>query len=365
MERLEAYLVLNSLRLIGPVRVRRLVERFGSVEQVFLQSTSSLASVEGVGQKAAESIRAWEQNFDLAGELAELQRLGIGVIDREDERYPQQLLEIYDPPLLLYYKGDLEAAKRRGIGVVGSRQTSHYGLETAKKLSYQMAYAGLPVASGLARGIDTAAHQGALAAKGRTVAVLGCSLDLMYPPENQALAEMIVEKNGLLLSEFPLKTPPDKQTFPMRNRIVSGLSGGVLVIEAGAESGALITARMALEQGRQVFAIPGRIDNPLAKGCHRLIKEGAKLVESVEDVLAEFEFLFPPAAISEPRRVLPSDLSEDEQVILKNLGMEEVHLDELTRKCGLPSARMSSTLLRLEMRKLVRQLPGKFFVKTD
>ncbi|MDR0533365.1 MAG: DNA-processing protein DprA [Verrucomicrobiales bacterium] len=365
MERLEAYLILNSLRLIGPVRVRKLMERFGSVEQILLQSTSSLASVEGVGQKAAESIRAWEQNFDLAGELAELQRLGIGVIDREDERYPQQLLEIYDPPLLLYYKGDLEAAKRRGIGVVGSRQTSHYGLETAKKLSYQMAYAGLPVVSGLARGIDTAAHQGALAAKGRTVAVLGCSLDLMYPPENQALAEMIVEKDGLLLSEFPLKTPPDKQTFPMRNRVVSGLSGGVLVVEAGAESGALITARMALDQGRQVFAIPGRIDNPLAKGCHRLIKDGAKLVESVEDVLAEFEFLFPPAAISEPRRVLPADLSEDEQVILKNLGMEEVHLDELTRKCGLPSARMSSTLLRLEMRKLVRQLPGKFFVKTD
>jgi DNA processing protein len=365
MERLEAYLVLNSLRLIGPVRVRRLVERFGSVEQIFLQSTSSLTSVEGVGQKAAESIRAWEQNFDLAGELAELQRLGIGVIDREDKRYPQQLLEIYDPPLLLYYKGDLAAANRHGVGVVGARQTSHYGLETAKKLSYQMAYAGLTVVSGLARGIDTAAHQGALAAKGRTVAVMGCSLDLMYPPENQALAEMIMEKDGLLLSEFPLKTPPDKQTFPMRNRIVSGLCGGVLVVEAGAESGALITARMALDQGRQVFAVPGRIDNPLAKGCHRLIKEGAKLVESVEDVLAEFEFLFPKSAISESRRVFPSDLSADERVILENLAVEEVHLDELTRKCGLPSARMSSILLRLEMRKLVCQLPGKFFVKTD
>ncbi|MDR1305059.1 MAG: DNA-processing protein DprA [Verrucomicrobiales bacterium] len=365
MERLDGYLILNSLRLIGPVRVRRLLDAFGSVEKIFLQSAASLSAVAGIGPKAAASIRDWEQHFDPVAELAELRRLNLSVIDREDARYPQQLLEIYDPPLVLYYQGDLAAAKRRGIGVVGSRQTSPYGLETARKLSYQMAYAGLPVVSGLARGIDTAAHQGALAAKGRTVAVLGCSLDLMYPPENQALAEMIVERNGLLLSEFPLKTPPDKQTFPMRNRIVSGLSGGVLVVEAGADSGALITARMALDQGRQVFAVPGRIDNPQSKGCHRLIKEGAKLVESVEDILAEFEFLFPKAAISEPRRTLPADLSADERVILEHLGLEEVHLDELTRKCGLPSARMSSTLLRLEMRKLARQLPGKFFVKTD
>jgi DNA processing protein len=365
MERLDAYLILNSLRLIGPVRVRRLLEAFGSVENIFLQHTASLSAVDGIGQKAAESIREWEKNFDPAAELAELRRLNISVIDREDARYPKQLLEIYDPPLVLYYKGDLAAAQRRGVGVVGSRQTSHYGLETAKKLSYQMAYAGLPVVSGLARGIDTAAHQGALAAKGRTIAVLGCSLDLMYPPENQALAELMVEKNGLLLSEFPLRTPPDKQTFPMRNRIVSGLSGGVLVVEAGADSGALITARMALDQGRQVFAVPGRIDNPQSRGCHRLIKEGAKLVESVEDILAEFEFLFPKSAISEPRRALPADLSEDERVILEHLGMEEIQLDELIRKCQLPSARMSSTLLRLEMRKLVRQLPGKFFIKTD
>ncbi|MDR2462872.1 MAG: DNA-processing protein DprA [Verrucomicrobiales bacterium] len=365
MERLECYLVLNSLRLIGPARVRRLRQAFGSVEKIFSQSASALAAVDGIGQKIAQSLREWERNFDLAEELRRLVELNVSVIDCEDERYPKQLTEIYDPPLVLYYKGDLAAVNRRGVGVVGSRQTSHYGLETAKKLSYQMAYAGLTVTSGLARGIDTAAHQGALAAKGRTVAVLGCSLDLMYPPENQALADAMIENNGLLLSEFSLKTPPDKQTFPMRNRIVSGLSGGVLVIEAGEHSGALITARMAADQGRQVFAVPGRIDNPQAKGCHRLIKDGAKLVESVDDILAEFEFLFSKVTVSESRRALPEDLTDEERLIMEKLEMEEIHLDELTRKCGLPSARMSSTLLRLEMRKLVRQLPGKFFVKTD
>ena len=351
MTRTEYYLILNSLRHIGPVRVRRLLEVFGSVESIFTQSTRTLASVDRVGQAAAESIKNWEKEFDPEAELKRAGELGLSLIDCEDAAYPAQLAEIYDAPLVLYYKGDLEAARRRGVAVVGSRHTSSYGLETAKKLSYQMAYAGLSVNSGLARGIDTAAHQGALAAKGRTVAVLGCSLDLMYPPENKVLAEAIVEMNGLLLSEFPLGTAPDKQTFPMRNRLVSGLSGGVLVVEAGESSGALITARMALEQGRQVFAVPGRIDNPHAKGCHRLIKDGAKLVETVEDVLAEFEFLFPQTP-EQPRRPWPEDLSAEEKTILGLLGTEELHLDELIRKSGLPSAGASSTLLRLEIRKL-------------
>ncbi|MDD5261603.1 MAG: DNA-processing protein DprA [Methylacidiphilales bacterium] len=365
MTRTEYYLILNSLRLIGPVRVRRLLDAFGSVENVFSQSTRALASVDGIGKAAAESIKNWENVFNPEEELNRAGELGVQVIDREDPAYPAQLLEIYDPPLVLYYKGDLEAAKRRGVAVVGARHTSHYGLETAKKLAYQIAYAGLTINSGLARGIDTAAHQAALAAKGRTIAVLGCSLDLMYPPENRALAEAIVEKGGLLLSEFPFGTPPDKQTFPMRNRVVSGLSGGVLVVEAGESSGALITARMALDQGRLVFAVPGRIDNPQAKGCHRLIKDGAKLVEGVEDVLAEFEFLFPKNALAEPRKAAPADLSSEEKQLFELLTTEEVHLDELIRKCGLPSSTVSSTLLRLEMRKLVRQLPGKYFIKTD
>ncbi len=364
MTRTECYLVMNSLRLIGPIRVRKLREALGSVEAVFSERGSTLARIEGIGQAAADSLSAWEKTFDLQKELDQIRELNLQVVDCEDEAYPEQLKEIYDPPLVLYYRGDLEAARKRSIAVVGSRNTTYYGLETAKKLSYQMAYAGLTVGSGLARGIDTAAHQGALAAKGRTLAVIGSSMDLVYPPENRALAEMIAEKGGVVMSEFCLGTPPDKQTFPMRNRIVSGLSRGVLVVEAGEKSGALITARMALDQGRQVFAIPGRINDASSKGCHRLIKEGAKLVEGVEDILQEFEFLFPTLE-NEPRQAWPDDLSEEELQLLNVLELNEIHLDEIIRKCGLPSAKVSSTLLRLEMRKLIRQLPGKYFVKTD
>lgn len=364
MTRKECYIILNSLRLIGPVRVRKLREALGSVEAIFSERVGGLSKIEGIGQGPAESIMSWEKTFDLKSELARCEELKIEIADCEDESYPKQLLEIYDPPLVLYYRGDLEAASKRSIAVVGSRSTTYYGLETAKKLSYQMAYAGLTVGSGLARGIDTAAHQGALAAKGRTLAVVGSSLDLIYPPENRPLAEMIAEKRGVVLSEFSLGTAPDKQTFPMRNRIVSGLSSGVLVVEAGDKSGALITARMALEQGRQVFAIPGRINDESAKGCHRLIKDGAKLVESVEDILQEFEFLFPKVE-AEPRLAWPDDLTAEEVLLLQTLDIHEMQLDEIIRKCGLPSAKVSSTLLRLEMRKMIRQLPGKHFVKTD
>jgi len=364
MTRTECYLALNSIRLIGPVRVRRLLEVLGSAEAILNAPADRLARVDGIGPATAEEIRSWDKNWSLEKELAGIQDLGLSLVDCEDEKYPQALREIYDPPLILYYKGDLEAARRKSIAVVGSRHTSHYGTEMAKKLSYQLAYAGMTVTSGLARGIDSAAHLGALAAKGRTVAVQGCSFDQIYPRENQPLADRIVEGNGLLLSEFPLGTPPDKQTFPMRNRIVSGLSQGLLVIEAGKESGALITARMASEQGRQVFAMQGRIDQPYAKGCHQLIKDGAKLVEGVEDILGEFEFLFPKLP-DEVKPKKPENLTTEEQSVYDALGTEEYHLDILIRKTGLPSAVVSSNLLRLEMKKLVRSLPGRVFVRVN
>jgi DNA processing protein len=364
MEARSAYLTLNALRAVGPVRVRRLREAFGGVEAIFQQNASRLAEVEGVGRSAAESIAGWKESFDLEAEEAELQRKGWQFIHMEDPAYPKPLLEIYDPPLGLYLAGNVEALSKTGIAVVGSRKTSYYGTETAKKLSYQMAYAGLAVNSGLARGIDTAAHQGTLAAKGTTTAVMGSSLDQIYPAENRVLAEKIVEENGALVSEFPLGTAPDRQTFPMRNRIVSGMSRGVLVVEAGAQSGALITSRMALEQGRLVFAVPGRIDSPESKGCHALIKEGARLVESVDDILTEFEFLFPRQAEPSPRP-RPQDLSENEVKILDLMEVDEIHIDTLIQKSHLASSAVSSALLRLEMRKLIRQLPGKLFVKTD
>jgi DNA processing protein len=363
MTEADAYFILNLVSGAGPVTVGRLAERFGSLGRALVATESELRSVKGVGPELAAKIRAWEE-AGFEREQARARELGLAWLTPADAAYPAPLREIYDPPLVLYIKGKIPDPWPRGVAMVGSRETSHYGLETAKKLGYQLAYAGVPVISGLARGIDTAAHQGALAAKGITWAVLGCGLEQMYPPENDALADKIVESGGCLFSELPLRTAPDKRTFPMRNRIVSALSFGVLVVEAGRQSGALITARQALEQGRQVFAIPGRIDNPLAQGCHQLIKDGAKLVEGVEDILTELEFLIPRSSVTVPR-ALPENLSGDEAAVFAAIELDETPIDLITQKTGLPSGTVSSTLLRLEMRKLVRQLPGKVFVRTS
>ncbi len=360
----EAYLILNALPAIGPVQTRRALEATGSVQALLADSGSQLARVEGLTRPAIDALKNWQEHFDLEAELKKIAQHDVTILHWDHTAYPERLKEIYDPPLVLYCRGDVEALSKQGIGVVGSRRTTYYGLETAKKLSYQMAYAGLCVNSGLARGIDTAAHQGALAAKGRTVAVLGSSLDHLYPAENKALARKIVEQRGAVISEFPFGTPPDRRTFPMRNRIVSGMSMGILVVEAGQSSGALITAKMGLEQGRTIYAVPGQITSPESKGCHGLIKEGAKLVEDVEDILAEYEFSFSKSEIA-PKRPWPDDLSPEEKKILEVMQTEEMQMDVLIQKCGLPSPAVSSSLLRLEMRKLVRQLPGKVFIKTD
>lgn len=359
----EAYFTINLVSGIGPVRVRRLIERLGSAAAILEAPTSKLMEAEGIGRDLAskiyDGIRKAEP--DRERELAE--SLGMKIITFADDEYPASLREIYDPPLVLYTKGTLPNPWPKGVAVVGSRITSNYGLEMTKKLSYQIAYAGVPVISGLARGIDTAAHHGALAAKGTTWAVIGCGLDKMYPPENQPLADMIAEQKGCVISEYALGTPPDKRTFPMRNRIVSGLSFGVLVVEAGKDSGALITARQALEQGRQVFAVPGRIDNPQSKGCHQLIKEGASLVEGVEDILSALEFLLPIRDVTVPRPA-PANLTPEEAKVFDAIELDETPIDLITQKTGLPSGAVSSTLLRLEMKKLVKQLPGKMFVRT-
>lgn len=362
LTRTEGYMALNSVRSMGPVRVRKLLSAFGSVENILSQTAQTLTTVEGISHKIAEGVINWAKNWDLENEWKKLEKLGAKVIDCEDPYYPNLLKEIYDPPLVLYYMGDLEALKKKSLAIIGSRHATPYGFETARKLSYQAAYGGLAVTSGLARGIDTAAHQGALAAKGCTIAVLGSSLDAIYPEENRVLAEKIAESGGIVLSEFSLGTAPERYTFPMRNRVVSGLSEGVLVVEAGLESGALITARMAVEQGRQVFAVPGRVDNPHAKGCHKLLKEGARLVENIEDIFEEFGYLIPSRSII-PENRIPKDLTKEEITVLQSLTNEEVHIDVIIRKSGLQPAQVSSTLIRLELKKLVRQLPGKCFIK--
>ena len=356
-----AYVALNLTPRIGPVKVRRLLEQLGSVEAIFGASSRDLQSVEGIGPESAEALRNGAAVERARQELEACATRNLTVLHWDHPDYPGLLQEIYDPPLVLYVDGVVPKKWPAGIGVVGSRAMTHYGQEMARKFGYQLAYAGVPVVSGLARGIDTAAHQGALAARAVTWAVLGCGLDQIYPPENAELAARIREK-GCLISEFPLGTQPDRQTFPMRNRIVSGLSFGVLVVEAGLESGALITARQALEQGRQVFAIPGRIDSPHALGSNRLIQEGAKLVTDSNDILQDLDMLFTPSQLGTAKTV-PAGLNAEELQVLQVIGDDEMPIDRIIGKSGLPSSVVSSTLLRLEMKKLLQQLPGKIFVR--
>jgi DNA processing protein len=360
MTEAEAYVALNLLPGMGPVRVKRLLEAFQLPQAILSASADQLQRVEGIGRELAETISHWESKVDLTQELDQIKALDVTLMTLADSHYPENLRNLYDPPLVLYVKGKLAEKDKKALSLIGSRSATYYGREMARKMGFQLAYAGFTVVSGLARGIDTASHEGALAAKGRTIAVLGCGIDQVYPPENKLLAEKISE-TGAVISEFPIGTKPDRQTFPIRNRIVSGLGMGLVVIEAAKNSGALITARMALDQGRHVFAMPGRVDTPHSRGCHALIKQGAKLVESAEDVCSEFEFFLPvlPSEVSHKA----SDLSPEEQKIYEILDHEPKSIDEIIENCGLPVATVSSTLLRLEVKKLVKSLPGKLFVK--
>jgi len=361
MTEAEAYIALNMVPKIGPVRIRRLLSAFGSPSAILRASIEKLQAVEGIGPEAAKSLRAWESTIDLPAELALARDAGAKILTPASPDYPALLREIHDPPTALYTLGTILERDRHAIGVIGTRKPSHYASDSAKKLSYQLAYAGVTVVSGLARGIDTAAHQAALAAKGRTIAVLGSGLLELYPPENQPLAEKIAT-SGAVVSEFPMRTKADRQTFPMRNRIISGCSFGVLVVEAGANSGALISANQAGEQGRSIYAVPGRIDNPSAIGSNRLIQQGAKLVTGADDILDDLPLVFRDKP-ELPASAAPLDLTAEQEKILAAIGDEETPFDSVIATSGLTAATVSSTLLALEIRRLVKQLPGKRFVK--
>jgi DNA processing protein len=367
MDSREALIALNLIEGVGPVRVRQLLEHFGEAPAILGASRSQLLHVRGIGEETAAAIVGWEKSVDLAGELKRITDFGCRVVIQSDEEYPASLREIYDPPIVLYVRGGLNAKDKNAVAMVGSRQTTHYGIETARKLAYQLAYVGVTVVSGGARGIDSAAHQGALAAKGRTACVLGTGINIVFPPENKDLFERIAE-NGAVITQFPFNRNGDKQSFAIRNRIIAGMTLGAVVVEADLHSGALITANFATEYGRQVFAVPGRIDSPRSKGCHDLIKKGAKLCEGAEDILSEFEYLFPasnkPPSPGETG-VLPAlELSENEQKVLDTLKSDdETSIDEAIRRSGLPSSAVSVALLSLEMKRIVKQLPGKLFVR--
>jgi DNA processing protein len=364
MTRPEAWLVLNLLPQVGPVRVRKLLQHFGSPERILRAKSSDILQIEGFGLNQAENIAGWEAQVDLEGELKKVKERDLTLLTQEDELYPPLLREIYNPPLVLTVWGELTKRDHNALGVVGSRHATHYGLSTAKKLSFQIAYAGYTVVSGLARGIDTAAHEAALAAKGRTVAVIGSGIGKLYPPENMALAERIAQ-NGAVVSEYPVDRPADKQTFPYRNRIVAGWTCGLIVVEAPLRSGSLITAQQATEQGRTVYAVPGPIDKPTSAGCNRLIQQGAKLIMDGADVLDDLMTLFPTAPkapkVEESRPVVT--LTLEEEILYNAISTDEAHINDITTTSGLTTATVSATLMRLEMKRMIRALPGRRYVR--
>ncbi|MES2438826.1 MAG: DNA-processing protein DprA [Verrucomicrobiota bacterium] len=356
----EAIVALNLLPKIGPVRVRRLLEAFGGNPASILGAAKDrLMRVDGIGEETAKILHGWQDHADPLAEIREATERGISIVTQDDEDYPAPLREAYDPPLLLYVWGKLEARDRHAISIVGSRRATNYGTQATKKLSYQLAQSGFTIISGLARGIDTAAHEAAVAANGRTIAVLGSGLGKLFPPENLALAEKIASGFGAVVSEFPINTSPDKQTFPMRNRIVAAWARAVLVVECPAWSGSLITANLASEYGKPIFAVPGPIDKPTSAGCNQLIRDGATLVADASHILDDLgELPFArKAGPAEPAGEIP-ELPEEEAAVFAAVTSDESPVDRIIERTGLPAHVVTATLMKLEMRKLVRAFPG-------
>ncbi len=368
--------LLDNLRLmlvpgVGPVIAGALIQRFGSARRVLDQPESVLREVRGVGPGTAEEIHRARQG-DLADiELELCEKHGVTVLARWDDGYPPILGELPDPPALLYVRGSIEPVDRLAVALVGARKCTPYGARIAERLAASLARVGVTVVSGLARGIDAAAHRGALAAGGRTIAVLANGLAAVYPPEHEDLARAVVD-SGALLSEVPMRYKPLPELFPRRNRVISGLSLGVVVVEAAPRSGSLSTARHATDQNREVFAVPGPVDSLPSRGCHGLIRDGAKLVETVEDILEELgplagEVRAKPdaAALEQPdRATLPGlKFTDQERKLIDRLDDRGIAIDELIAATGLTPSQVMATLSVLEMRRLVRRLPGPRFAR--
>jgi DNA processing protein len=359
------WLALKSVPGVGVVLFQRLVSRCGSPAAVFQASPEQLQSIKGITPALAQAIRGFRDWDLLEEQLSRLQQRGAAVLTWDDPGFPTRLKQIPLPPPLLFVQGTIQPEDDLAVAIVGTRGASYYGLKTGRRLAGALATHGFTVVSGLARGIDAAAHRGALENGGRTLAVLGCGLDVVYPPENRELYEKIPEQ-GALLSEFPLGTRPEANNFPVRNRIISGLALGVVVVEAGMRSGTAITVQFALDQGREVFAVPGPVDSPTSVGPHRLIQQGAKLVQDLEDILEELPGVKPGpgllfAASPAPETPGPAPaLTEDP--LLAFLGSEPLRLDELVQAARLPASEVLSRLTILELQGLVRELPGKCYV---
>jgi DNA processing protein len=371
----DAYIVLNLLPGIGSQRVQALIREFGSAAAILEKSHEELSMVRGIPAALAAKLANWQSETNLPLELELTDRGGARIITRADYDYPEILRHIPDPPLCLYVRGTLPEFDARTVAVVGSRRMSRYGRAMAAQLSEGAVYAGWKVISGLAYGVDAVAHQSTINAGGITVAVLGGGLAKVHPQDHIPLARAIIDHGGAVITEFPMTFPVSRQSFPRRNRIVSGLSRGVIVVEADIDSGAMITATMALEQGRTVFAVPGQVDNPQARGCHKLIREGACLTESFNDVLNEFEFLpgFSPGVAEEPG-VYSADGGDDtdsgdlfnrfdphESRVLEFLRGGERHFDDIAAETELPTGELLAVMMRLEVKMAVRQDIGRMY----
>jgi DNA processing protein len=458
MTRLEALVSLNMVTDIGSIRLKKLLESFDQPEDILKSPQEKLIRVCGIGEKIASRICSLKKE-DLDKEFALAKKYGLKIITQEDKDYPENLKNIYDPPIVLYIKGELKERDKISIAIVGSRRASFYGLCCAENFAGDLSHRGWVIVSGMARGIDTYAHKGALKQKARTIAVMGSGFKHIYPPENKELVEEIA-KDGAVISEFPINTEPLKQNFPCRNRVISGLSLGVLVVEAARNSGALITADFALEQGREVFALPGKVDSGTSFGTNELIKQGAKLVSCVEDILEEFNLVntektflnedlrrsmvrlrpsingstsspsleLSRAKSKDSRTIVPSevdgstvltidtersrsvegrspltlsevegsnadlrrfcsqedlrpsacnprapalkcnlksDLSDEESYLYSLVSHQPISLDEIVEKTNMSIQTISGMLLRLQIKKLIRQLPGKEFIRKE
>jgi len=373
---IEKWLMLIRADGVGPITFSKLLGHFGSVDGALGASVSELTKVDGIGFKTAEQIVATRSKFDVKAELELADKLGVWIINSADERYPPVLKRIYDPPPVLYIKGGLTGADNLAIAIVGSRRCSLYGQEQSSRFAHLLSSAGFTIISGMARGIDTAAHQGALSAAGRTIAVQGCGLANIFPPENKKLFGLIAEA-GACISELPLRYEPLSENFPARNRIIAGLALGTIVIEAGLRSGALITATAAMENNREVMAVPGKIDSPLSKGTHQLIKQGATLVESVEDVMESLGYIgeqlkgHAGAAAAEASEKLEAPLfdagqlrlSDSEKIIYDCLSKEPTHVEDIIAEVDLSPGSINAGLVSLQLKGLVKQLPGSTFLR--
>jgi DNA processing protein len=364
------FLILSTVEGLGCRGAHRLLETYQTPSALFSASVQDLIQ-QGLPEFVARALLSDRLKFQAEAELAKCQQNQVQILTTWDEAYPPILKQTYDPPILLFVKGDVKCLSSPAIAIVGSRRATPYGVNTAEKLARELAQRGLTICSGLARGIDSAAHRGALEVHGKTIAVLGSGLDHIYPRENKKMAQQI-EKSGCVISEFPLGTSPSPQNFPIRNRIISGLCLGTCLVEAAEFSGSLITARLALEQGREVMAVPGNITSPNSFGPNLWIKQGAKLVQNWEDIVEELPRLIKEQVLTS-QKALPEGrdgslflevLTSSEKCVLELLRDDEAsHVDYLLERSRLTSSELLSTLSELEMKDKIKQLPGKNFVR--